>query len=742
MRIIQRISAITILFILVAGSMLFLVQAPGKGNASGAGIPGKLEFGQPAPDSIFPLYGTMQIEWAPVADVDWYRIEWTDDPGQRGDNGNYSQIRGAEGRVDGTNHSLDLNDANFEEGWWFFHVFGVQDGNNNGVPEDWTEWSDDVRFAVDNKPPTITLNYPQQDHLHQSNMITLAGTANDNFGIKEIVYQLDGSGETISYQDKPTDINWNSQEIGIGSGEHTFEVKAVDWAGRESNTVQSRFSVDLEDPVISINVPDNDQVFYEGRHISFGGTASDDNKIMEMRYWFNNEGPFQTNIPGGDGSDGNNEWNLEADLQDGANIFSIMATDKADRSSENNITVYYDSDNPRVEITDYQNPDGGDGWHAEKKDFGDGMDWYLIDGSSYEGDLVGYVEDSCGVENLNLLTRYNEIQEPEEDSQEFEIVGDSLPTFNSRVDWKTSLNFEGDGIYEIVVMAEDRTNDKQGDDKVRFVSDSQNPEIESLQTEDNQFVIQENPLSFGLQVNDNVGIVLAQYKIDDGDWVEYFKYDPSQGAPPKDHYQDMEVDIPDGQHGMELMIIDIGGHDTSVSYTVILDTEEPSVQINEPSENDFIDSLDFNIQGSAEDDSGQIDRVEIRFLRPWEEGNTDPEGMWMSVEGKKDWNFDWKSQDGGQWVIQARSVDKIGQISEVLSVHVSLPGETPNQEDLQNEGEEGSDSSELILGIAVGLVIVIVMFLIFISTSKGVTKAEKELKRLEDVLEEKKAKKE
>jgi hypothetical protein len=93
-------------------------------------------------------------------------------------------------------------------------------------------------------------------------------------------------------------------------------------------------------------------------------------------------------------------------------------------------------------------------------------------------------------------------------------------------------------------------------------------------------------------------------------------------------------------------------------------------------------------------------------------------------------------------VIQARSVDKIGQISEVLSVHVSLPGETPNQEDLQNEGEEGSDSSELILGIAVGLVIVIVMFLIFISTSKGVTKAEKELKRLEDVLEEKKAKKE
>ncbi len=851
MTIIQRISAITILFILIACSMLFLVQAPGNGNASGAGIPGTPEIRQPAVDSIFSLHGSMQIEWAPVADVDWYRIEWTDDPGKRGDNGNYSQLRGAEGRVDGTSHSLNLNDVDFDEGWWFFHVFGVRDQNDNGVPEDWTEWSADIRFAVDGSAPTIDLEYPQKNQVHQGNMITLAGTANDNFGLKEIVFILDGSAETISLQDKPTQTDWSSREINIGPGVHTLDVKALDWAGRESDTVDSRFNVDLDPPEVSITYPNPDQVFTEGGSpITMDGWARDDNQISELVYWLNSDGPFQMEILA---SDGDNVWNQVIDLQDGANAFTIRATDMTGAHDEKSITIYHDSDDPIVEISDYLIPEDWHGdWRVEKKDFGDGVPYYILDESSYEGDLVGYVEDSCGVQWLEWKM-YNELGEEQKGSEAgaFTIIDDGLPTFNSKVDWKTHLRFEGDGIYEVAVQAWDRTNEKHADNRVRFIFDTQPPQIQSPQPEENQYVISDNPLSFNLQVNDNVGILLVQYKFDDGDWMEYYNHDPGQGAPPKDHGQQMDVDIPEGEHNMELMIIDIGGRQTSTSYNVILDKEEPAVQINEPgdgdvieggsvhigvhasdnanlahieifadnrgnqdggnpdasgdingdlvheediqgndmdwgtdininsgknfiyvrvtdvvgrqsinfitiysdhqmpgvtiigpSDNDFIDSLNINIQGNADDDTGLIEQVEIRFLRPWEEGSTDPEQDWNGVNGNKDWNFDWNAPDGGEWIIQTRSIDKIGQKSAILTIRVKLPGETPDQEDLQNMGEEGSDSDGLILGFVIGLVIIVVLIVIYVSTSKGVAKSEKELKKLEEVLAEKRSNKE
>lgn len=853
MKILQRISTITILFILIAGSMFFLVQAPGNGNVSGAVMPGIPNVNQPAPDSIFPLHGTMHVEWQPVADVNWYRIEWTRDMEQKGENGNYSLLRGAAGRVDGTSYDLNLNDVDFEEGWMFFHVFGVRDQNDNNVPEDWTEWSNDIRFAVDASAPTINLNYPQQNHVHQSNLITLAGTANDNFGLKEIVYQLDGAGETISFQDKQTQKDWFSREISIGSGDHTLDVKAVDWAGRESGTVASRFSVDLEAPVVSIDYPNPDQVFTEGGSpITLNGRATDDNQISELVYWLNNDGPFQMEIPE---VNGNGEWNQLADLQDGANIFTIRVTDKTGAYDEKSTTVYHDADDPIVKITDYLVPDGWDGdWRVEKKDFGDNVQWYILDESSYEGDLVGTVDDSCGIQGLKW-NKYNELGGDQGESEDFTINGgERLPTYNPRVDWKTHLAFDGNGIYEISVNAWDQTGGggggKSGEDRVRFVYDTQDPQIQSPQPEDNQYSISDNPLSFNLNVNDNVGIVLVQYKFDDGDWMEYYNHDPGQGAPPKDHSQQMDVDIPDGEHTLELMIIDIGGRQTSTSYTVILDTEEPTLQITEPgdndviegggvhigvhandnsnlahieifvenrnpedesnpdggdvhgdqvhqediqgndmdwgrdielnsgrnivyvrvtdavgrqsinfitlysdhvppsvtfngpNDNDFIDSLSINIQGNANDDTGLIEEVQIRFLRPWEEGITDPEGMWASVNGQKEWSYDWNAPDGGEWIIQTRSVDKIGQKSDPLTIRVQLPGETPNQEDLQNAGDEGgSDSTGLILGVVAALVVILVLVVIFISTSKGVSKGEAELKRLEDLLKEKKASK-
>jgi len=882
MKILQRISAITIMFILIAGSMLFLVEAPGKGNASGAAIiPDIPLIQQPQGDSVFNLTGRVEIKWTEVANVDYYRVEWTKDMNQKDGNGNYTLRTSQAARVDGTSFSYEINDAEFHEGWFYFHVRGVGDQNGNNIPEDWTEWSDDIHLCVDAAPPSISLGYPEYDNIIEADVFQLSGTASDSIGVKEIWYDMDQSTDwkiATFFDDKPTELNWTSNDIGLDPGDRTVEVKAVDWAGRQSDIIYVEFSMDMDPPELNIDGPGHESVINNENPVNFHGTTKDDNGIVELVYSLNGEEQIQLNIPNAGSADGENDWSVERDLLDGPNTFWIMVKDRAEKIDEETITVYYDSDDPIVDITDYQDPGWDDGWHMEKRNFGNDVDWYIIDDSGFEGDLVGSVDDSCGVYEL-VWTKYRENGDHLEDSVDepegFRIDnGDPLPNFNPKVDWRARLDFQnedGDGIYEIVVRAEDRTHtvniqggdDDEGkfaEDRVMFVYDTQDPQIQTPQSAEERivviqedpltFALQENPFRFNLQVNDNIGIMQAQYKIDDGGWQEFYNHDMSQGPPPKDHSQEMNVEIPDGQHGMELMIFDIAGHQTSTSFTVILDTKEPSMQINEPSNNDVIEgdsihiglhvsdnvdlahieifvenrgsedgddpdgsdvhgekvdeediqgndmewgkdiglnngkniiyvrltdivgrqvihfitvyidndypsvtisglsegqsfnTLSIPIQGNADDDSGLIERVEIRFLRTWEEGNTDTEQGWTTVNGQKDWTYQWDAEIGGDWVIQTRSVDMIGRPSEPISVHVTLPGETPDEGNMYNDGDEGGDDDGPIIGAVVALIVIIMLFVIFISTSKGVSKAEKELSRLEDLLEKKKGNKE
>jgi hypothetical protein len=88
-----------------------------------------------------------------------------------------------------------------------------------------------VAITVDNRPPEITLNSPQDgDSLsYDTNReITFIPTISDNIGVEKVEFYLDG--KLLENRMAPPYITkWNSTP-----GEHTFRLVAIDTVGNQA----------------------------------------------------------------------------------------------------------------------------------------------------------------------------------------------------------------------------------------------------------------------------------------------------------------------------------------------------------------------------------------------------------------------------------------------------------------------------------------------------------------------------
>ena len=114
-----------------------------------------------------------------------------------------------------------------------------------------------VTFLVDTIPPSISISSPENKKVTNSSSITVAWTGSDlNSGLKGYQIKLD----TNKWKDMGLSTSYTYE--GVGEGEHSIEVKAIDNAGNQAQAVV-RVTVDKTPPLVEEHSPSGSNVAVE-----------------------------------------------------------------------------------------------------------------------------------------------------------------------------------------------------------------------------------------------------------------------------------------------------------------------------------------------------------------------------------------------------------------------------------------------------------------------------------------------
>ncbi|MGY5871449.1 MAG: Ig-like domain-containing protein [Candidatus Thorarchaeota archaeon] len=196
-----------------------------------------------------------QINWTIPADVNgiagyYYILDQNPDTVPDKDTGTYTTINGT------------LATEDLTEGSWYYHVVATDSIGNVG--------EDAAHFAVniDITPPEITLIYPTSNGFSSSSSLSASWSFHDD---------LSSNGRSIVWIDISKNIVYNSSALeciitGLTEGSHVINVTTYDEAMNKVS-IESTFSIDLTDPVLSITNPVEGTVF--GTSITIEWDASD-----------------------------------------------------------------------------------------------------------------------------------------------------------------------------------------------------------------------------------------------------------------------------------------------------------------------------------------------------------------------------------------------------------------------------------------------------------------------------------
>lgn len=150
-----------------------------------------------------------------------------------------------------------------------------------------------------------------------------------------------------------------------------------------------------------------------------------------------------------------------------------------------------------------------------------------------------------------------------------------------------------------------------------------------------------------------------------------------------------DFDLRDGSHAINLEAIDFAGHQAAASLTVNVDTQPPSLTINNTATGSATDSQvssrpnagdptptplpvvdvvgSYTFSGQTEDVSSGVARLEISFDggETWEQ---------VALSGGDEWSHRWEASGlpDGTYTVTARAADVAGNISDLVSMQVNL----------------------------------------------------------------------
>ncbi|UCE74513.1 MAG: hypothetical protein JSV56_02090, partial [Methanomassiliicoccales archaeon] len=138
---------------------------------------------------------------------------------------------------------------------------------------------------VDIQGPSVSItSFEENAQFNLGTIITIRGTANDNVGIQELKLKTSAGKIWVDILPSLNGDKWSYvwDTSGCSVGKCTIQIKASDGIFQETDSVRIEL-VDTISPDVAITFPAQDSGFNIGSTIMVSGTASDDNKITELK---------------------------------------------------------------------------------------------------------------------------------------------------------------------------------------------------------------------------------------------------------------------------------------------------------------------------------------------------------------------------------------------------------------------------------------------------------------------------
>jgi hypothetical protein len=225
----------------------------------------------------------------------------------------------------------------------YYWQISCLDTNNN---EGFSEIRNLEVESLDNDPPVIDLEFPNNNqHLNTGNVL-FNYTVSDATGIEWCALYLNNVLEQNSTSVENFEYN-NFSVSSLSEGSYVWRVECLDNSS-EFNlgvSINRTFSVDLTNPVVTLNAPNNNS-FFSNSLVEFNYTPSDTN--LDYCSLYTDEfgwSAVQTN-----NSPSNNIQNtFTYSMSDGSHLWNVLCFDLSNRSgfATNNFTITVDTTPPQ-----------------------------------------------------------------------------------------------------------------------------------------------------------------------------------------------------------------------------------------------------------------------------------------------------------------------------------------------------------------------------------------------------------
>ncbi len=466
---------------------------------------------------------------------------------------------------------------------------------------------DSVSFTVDPVPPTVDITSPEDGSVLATNTVTVRWDMSDNYGIDHVEVRLDG-GE---WQDVGAVSEYTFESL--PEGNHTVDVKAVDYAGNEATDTVS-FSI-VPPYRLEITSPE------EGAKLNVSDVTVAWDLVIQ-----NPDEPldyFEISLDEGSPviiqDTSARSYTLE-DVPDGEHVVTVTAVSVHDVRISDSVSFSIDTQAPTVEITSpSQDEYLSTGsftvmWTYEEEHLDhfevsvDGGAWQDVGtATSYqvsdlsEGDhtiSVRGVDTYGNVGPADTVTVHVDLSAPEITIVE-PTEGSYLATSSPTVRWEcrelyldhieisiddgewqdvgTSTSYTPqleDGPHKVSVRAVDKVG-RTDEDSVSFVVDTTPPEV-SIESPSDGVFLATGSVVVQWSGSDNIALDHYEIRIDGGEWQDV-------GAS-----NTYTVSLADGSHTVEVKAVDKAGNEATDAVVFTVDTTPPEVAILSPSSGEFV----------------------------------------------------------------------------------------------------------------------------------------------------------
>lgn len=283
-----------------------------------------------------------------------------------GDNNTWSTSITAPTLSSGSNNSgsgVSIGSAASGKGYYPVTVTATDTAGNSTTKgaDDATLGSSLQLKVLETTAPVAAITFPTSGAYVTNGKPTFQYTAYDaGSGVKATYYQLDdgtatavasasGSGTSSS----PYAYSY-TPSTALSEGSHTFKVYSVDYDGNTSSTVTSTFTVDTVPPTLSVTNP-SEGLWTNTKSYTVTGTCGDSTSgISSITVKVGSGTAKAATISG-------SSWSCAVTLAEGANTLTVVATDKAGKTTTVTRTINIDTAAPVITaVTLTPNPvDGG-----------------------------------------------------------------------------------------------------------------------------------------------------------------------------------------------------------------------------------------------------------------------------------------------------------------------------------------------------------------------------------------------